>query len=179
MDNTYNEFLEKISDGVTSQSAKNTIKIIEKNDVCDIGILKSVISLFSADDYGYELIKILLVSLVFMLFLNVLTNVFENKTLKLCVKISVSLSVMFPVYKFLILSTEYIYDISVFLGILAPTAGTVTALGGNIFSAEAQGISFSVVAVICQVLINIILPIVVTFYIVISVVYYNIRLCYN
>ena len=136
-----------------------------------MGIIKSLISLFNANDFAYELFYLLFVSLAILLLFNILSGLFNcHQIIKLCIKIVVSLSVILPVYKFLNLATEYMYDISVFLGILAPTVGTVTAFGGNIFSAEIQGFSFSVLTVICQVLLNYVLPLVTTFYVVVSVI---------
>lgn len=174
METEYSIFISSAIDNVSSSDAKNILKQISNES--DLGfdsfslIFKSLNNNFSLAN----LIKHLLVSIILIIALNLICSLFAGKNTLAVIKYScsavVSLSVTVPVYELIEQAAEYMSDISLFLGVLSPTVGILTAAGGNIASAKTHGLLFSILLSAVQFLLSKILPYVISLFIGLSII---------
>lgn len=116
--------------------------------------------------------QIVAVIMIFILF-EILKFVFKSATVYETVKFSLSIATLFgivkSVYEIIVEITEYLNDISLFLGVLSPITGIVLASGGNTATAGANSISFSILFSLVQIILNTVIPCATAFFFGISV----------
>ncbi len=106
---------------------------------------------------------IILVFVVFEFLKPVLGKTSIKSAVKYVMLITVAVFFVLPMYKLIISAGAYIKDISVFMGVLAPTAGILIASGGNAAAANAQNTFFSLFLSGSQIVLNVIVPSVLAF----------------
>ena len=174
MESEYSSFISNAVNSMSSDSAKKILQEISKgsnNDLESFGVIfKSLNNELSLTN----LIKLLLFSLVLLIALNMVCGMLYGKSackfLKYCASVCVSLAITVPTYEIIEQAVKYLSDMSTFLGVLTPTVGILTAAGGNIASAKTQGIFFSMLLSVTQLLLSKILPCIVTLFIGFSVI---------
>lgn len=174
METEYSTFISSAIDSVSSNTAKSILNEISKENNFGISSLGLIFDSINNDVLLTKLIKILLFSLVLFIVLNLICNLFSEKNtylvIKYCGSVAISLTITVPIYELIEHTTQYISDISLFLGVLSPTVGALTAIGGNVASAKTQGAFFSILLSAVQFLLSKILPYVVTFFIGMSII---------
>ncbi len=165
------KFFADAAKAITSENGKSLLNYISKTDVQDSETLKGLFLNLNGEIEIHYFLKLLIYSLLVVIFVKILCNMFSTSfAVKYCTKVLVSLLLIQPFYEIIAVAIDYMRDLSFFLGVLAPTVGIITAAGGNVHTAAMQGLSFSVLISICQIMLNYLLPVVSAFFIGIAII---------
>jgi len=170
MDIEYKDLIGQINEKIQTEEAKavldeflNNIPNTDTPFEALYAIIKQ--GFFNTFPFSY-LFKTLVISLGLLLFLNIFKGVFKNNqtfnTVRFFAIISISSATVFPTFKLINNATVYMRDISTFLGVAFPMLGILTAGGGNVISAKTSSLFFSLLLGGCQLVLNTILPTVIT-----------------
>lgn len=173
MENSYAAFLYDAQNTVQSQYAKELLRDIEiRNELSD------AISIFDKLDLGkYIHFPVWTQSALFLLGILLLIEFAKEyvksqtilSVLRQMLIVTISLSVLFPIYEQLSTAEIYMQDISLYLGVLMPTIGTLCAAGGNLSAATSLGTLLPFFLSAIQILLQKIFPAVIALFLGFSV----------
>lgn len=160
MEDTYSDFIARAQESVGSQYAKDLLERIRETNIDT-----DWTNLFSWDLITgiYQewlrnagiLLGILLLSALFK-------NLFKNRVIYSVVQqiflVVIALTLLIPIYQVLQNAQTYMHDISVFLGVLSPTVGTLAASGGNLALAGTSSVFLSIFLSVSEIIINKVVP---------------------
>ena len=161
MENTLNVFFESAKSGLTSEYAKKIVCDIEKS-----GDLQNTFENLKCVLKGLLVVPkwtvLAAILIIFAVIFEIFKHTFKSESIIAAVSYSLRILlcslIMLPTFEMLSQVMNYMRETATFLGILAPTLGTLSAAGGNVISAGTTSTSLSVLISIFQVILNTVAP---------------------
>ncbi len=178
MDELYNSFIKDAEKSFINNHSSELLKLIKENNADNKGFFQTIINTLSSDTNNlleiFEFPRQAFIFITIFIIIYTIGNVFKRShtysAVKYILSVILAANLLIPSYEFLNMALTYIKDISILLGILTPTIGILAASGGNVATAKTSGIAFSIFLSGVQILLETIIPIVISLIFCIAVI---------
>lgn len=167
----YTTFISEATETLSTSAAKYILEEISRHNLNEYNVFELIFEILDDKKNYRDIIHFLLYILLFSILIKTISNISPISVIAKNSFFSLfSLLLIYQIYNTVDQSYICIKELSLFFGVLSPLAGTLTACGGGIMTANVQGVTFSFFISICQLFLNCFLPFVTAVFISIAII---------